>query len=196
MKTLLVAADADGQPFEQWEGVKALRRAEAQLKRASQALSRTKRGSTGRAKARARLAKVHASIARQRSHVVHQASYDLATLCRVICVEDLNVAGMTRNRSLAKSVSDAAMGELGRRIGYKANWYGAELRLADRWYASSKTCSGCGHVKEHLDLSEPTYRCDICGLELDRDLNAAINLARWPTRQQEHPQSPPLDEAA
>lgn len=193
LKTLLVSADATGQPFKSWEGVKALRRAELQLRRANQALSRTKKGSAGRAKARARLAKLHARVARQRSHVAHQASYDLATLCRMVCVEDLNIAGMTRNRSLAKSVADAAMGELGRRLAYKANWYGAELHLADRWYASSKTCSACGHVKEKLYLHERIYVCEDCGVEIDRDLNAAINLARWSTRQQ---QLPPLQEAA
>ena len=194
VKTLAVAANADGELFESWEGVKALRRAELQLKRANQALSRTKKGSAGRAKARARLAKLHARIARQRSWVAHQAGYDLATLARVVCIEDLNVAGMTRNRSLAKSVADAAMGELGRRLGYKAAWYGAELHFADRWYPSSKTCSGCGHVKEKLYLHERLYVCDRCGLELDRDLNAAINLARWPVQQNQ--QAPPLLEAA
>lgn len=190
----MVAADANGVPFAEREGVKALRRAEVQLKRANQALSRTKNGSTGRAKARARLAKLHARIARQRSHIVHQASYDLATLCRVVCIEDLNVAGMARNRSLAKSVADAAMGELRRRLGYKANWYGAELHLADRWYASSKTCSGCGHVKDKLYLHERIYVCDDCGLEIDRDLGAAINLVCWSTRHTQ--QSPPLEQAA
>lgn len=112
-----------------------------------------------------------------------------------MCIEDLNVAGMTRNRSLAKSVADAAMGELGRRLGYKADWYGTDLHHADRWYPSSKTCSACGHIKQELDLSERTYHCDTCGLEIDRDLNAAINLARWPTRQHNQ-QSPPLTEAA
>lgn len=147
LKTLMVAADADGVPFDQWEGVKALRRAEVQLRRANQALSRTKKGSAGRAKARARLAKLHARIPRQRSHIAHQASYDLAALCRVVCIEDLFVAGMTRNRSLAKSVADAAMGELGRRLGYKAAWYGAELHLADRWYASSKPARAAGTSK-------------------------------------------------
>jgi putative transposase len=104
------------------------------------------------------------------------------------------VAGMTRNRSLAKSVADAAMGELGRRLGYKAAWYGTELHHADRWYPSSKTCSGCGHVKQTLHLQERTYHCDHCGLELDRDLNAAINLARWATQQNQ--QSPPVPQAA
>lgn len=194
LKTLAVSADTTGQPFKSWEGVKALHRAELRLKRANQALSRTKKGSVGRAKARARLAKLHARIARQRSHVAHQVSYDLATLCRVVCIEDLNIAGMAKNRSLAKSVADAAMGELGRRLGYKASWYGAELHLADRWYASSKTCSGCGHVKEQLYLHERVYCCNVCDLEIDRDLNAAINLARWPTRQEQPPTA--LEKAA
>ena len=63
------------------------------------------------------------------------------------------------------------------------NRYGAELHLAGRWYASSKTCSGCGQKKAHLDLSEHTYLCEHCGLAIDRDLNAAINLARWPGQQ-------------
>jgi putative transposase len=87
------------------------------------------------------------------------------------------------NHRLAKAVADAAMGEAGRRLAYKGSWYGAQLPSADRWYASSKTCSGCGHMKDHLDLSERTYQCEHCGLVIDRDLNAAINLARWPALQ-------------
>jgi putative transposase len=195
LKTQAVSADTTGRPFMEWEGVKALRRAEAQLRRANQAFSRTKKGSARRAKARARLAKLHVRIVRQRSHVAHQASHDLATLTRVVCIEDLNIAGMAKNRSLAKSVADAAMGELGRRLGYKAAWYGAELHLADRWYASSKTCSGCGNVKDKLYLHERVYVCDRCGMEIDRDLNAAVTLARWPARQEQQ-QSPPLEAAA
>jgi putative transposase len=94
-------------------------------------------------------------------------------------IEDLNVAGMVRNRRLAKSVSDAAMGELSRQLLYKARWHGVEVRVADRFFPSSKTCSGCGEVKKDLDLSTRTYSCENCGLVIDRDLNAAINLARW-----------------
>jgi len=92
-------------------------------------------------------------------------------------IEDLNVAGMVRNRRLAKSVSDAAMGELSRQFLYKARWHGVEVRVADRFFPSSKTCSGCGEVKKDLDLSTRTYSCENCGLVIDRDLNAAINLA-------------------
>jgi putative transposase len=86
---------------------------------------------------------------------------------------------MVRNRRLAKSVSDAAMGELSRQFLYKARWHGVEVRVADRFFPSSKTCSGCGEVKKDLDLSTRTYSCENCGLVIDRDLNAAINLARW-----------------
>jgi putative transposase len=94
-------------------------------------------------------------------------------------IEDLNVAGMIKNRHMAKSVSEAAMGELSRQIIYKANWHRVELRKADRFFPSSKICSGCGNVKLRLRLSERIFSCDACEMSIDRDLNAAINLARW-----------------
>ena len=99
--------------------------------------------------------------------------------CQVLVIEDLNVAGMVRNRHLARSVSDAAMGELSRQLLYKARWHGVQVQVADRFFPSSKTCSGCGEVRSDLDLSTRIYSCDSCGLVIDRDLNAAINLARW-----------------
>ena len=71
------------------------------------------------------------------------------------------------------------MGELSRQLLYKARWHGVEVRVADRWFPSSKTCSGCGEVSNPLDLSTRTYSCGVCGRVIDRDLNAAINLARW-----------------
>lgn len=86
---------------------------------------------------------------------------------------------MARFPSLAKAVNDASMGALGRRLKYKAAWYGADLVEADRWFPSSKTCSGCGGVQRELSLSDREYHCEACGLDIDRDLNAAINLARW-----------------
>jgi len=92
-------------------------------------------------------------------------------------VEDLNVAGMLRNRRLARHIAGVGMGELRRQITYKTGWAGSTVHLADRWYPSSKTCSGCGVVKAKLRLSERAFRCDQCGLVLDRDLNAARNLA-------------------
>ena len=93
-----------------------------------------------------------------------------------ISIEDLHVAGMVKNRHLAKSVSDAAFGEFRRRLEYKVARTGARLHIVDRWYRSSKTCSNCGRVKAKLSLAERTYRCDSCGLVMDRDLNAAINI--------------------
>ena len=92
-------------------------------------------------------------------------------------VEDLNVAGMLANRRLARRIADAGFAELRRQLAYKTGWNGGRLVVADRWYPSSKTCSGCGAVKAKLALSERTYTCTPCGLVLDRDVNAARNLA-------------------
>jgi putative transposase len=177
--SLAVAADANGVAFESFEGVKTLKQAQASLKAANQALSRTTPGSKGRQRARSRLAKRHRKVANTRRHLVHQASKTLVDRCQVLVIEDLNVAGMVRNRHLARSISDAAMGELSRQILYKARWHEVEVRVADRFYPSSKKCSGCGEMRNELDLSTRTYSCGICSLVIDRDLNAAINLARW-----------------
>ena len=177
--SLAVSADANGTPFEDFEGVKTLREAQARLKAANQALARTTPGSKGRQRARDRLAKTHRKVANTRRHLVHQASKALVTRAQVLALEDLNVAGMVRNRRLARSICDAAMGELSRQILYKAKWHGVEVRMVDRFFPSSKTCSGCGEVKGDLNLSQRTYSCDVCCLVIDRDLNAAINLARW-----------------
>ncbi len=177
--SLCVAADAKGIPFERFEGVKTLKQAHASLKAANQALARTKPGSKGRQRARSRLAKTHRKVANTRRHLVHQASKALVDRCQVLVIEDLNVAGMVRNRHLSRSISDAAMGELSRQLLYKTRWHGVEVRVADRFFPSSKTCSGCGEVRDVLDLSARTYSCEVCGLVIDRDLNAAINLARW-----------------
>ena len=177
--SLCVAADVNGVPFESFEGVKTLKQAQSSLKAANQALARTTPGSQGRQRARFRLAKRHRRVANTRRHLVHQASKALVDGCQVLVIEDLNVAGMVRNRHLARSISDAAMGELSRQILYKARWHGVEVRVADRFFPSSKTCSGFGVVRNDLDLSTRTYSCGTCGLVIDRDLNAAINLARW-----------------
>jgi putative transposase len=177
--SLAIAADANGTPFQDFEGVKTLRAAQATLKAANQALARTTPGSKGRQRARDRLANTHRKVANIRRHLVHEASKALVTRAQVLALEDLNVTGMVRNRRLAKSISDAAMGELSRQILYKAKWHGVEVRMVDRFFPSSKTCSGCGEIKRELNLSQRTYFCVVCGLVIDRDLNAAINLARW-----------------
>ncbi|GIF80405.1 hypothetical protein Cba03nite_17540 [Catellatospora bangladeshensis] len=97
-------------------------------------------------------------------------------------VEDLNVAGMIRNRRLARHIADAGWATLRRHLEYKTTWNGGRLITADRWFASSKTCSSCGAVKPKLRLRERTYTCEHCGLSMDRDLNAAINLQQYVAR--------------
>jgi putative transposase len=99
---------------------------------------------------------------------------------------------MLQLRSLARTVSDAGMGTFGVQLGYKTGWCGLELVDADRWFPSSKTCSGCDHVKTELSLGDRIFECDACGLVIDRDENASINLARWPERNM----IPPLAAAA
>ncbi|MGC5018445.1 IS607 family element RNA-guided endonuclease TnpB [Micromonospora sp. DT47] len=126
---------------------------------------------------RAQVARAHSRVANLRRDGLHKLTTRLASEYGTIVIEDLNVAGMLRNRRLARHIADAGFAELRRQLAYKTRWYGGRLILADRWYPSSKTCSGCGTVKAKLALSERTYTCTTCGLALDRDLNAARNLA-------------------
>ena len=146
------------------------------LRKAQKALRRKAKGSARREKARARVARLHARVADVRADAINKATTMIAGNYSVVCIEDLHVAGMVKNHSLARSVSDAAFGEFRRQLEYKTTRSGARLHVVDRWYRSSKTCSGCGSVKAKLSLSERTYRCDSCGLVLDRDFNAAINI--------------------
>ena len=153
-----------------------LRKAERKLKRAQKVLSRKTTGSKRRAKARAKVARLHAHVANQRGDAIHKATTWLTQTYSEISIEDLNVAGMVKNHHLAKAVSDAAFAEFRRQLEYKTAKTGARLHVVDRWFASSKTCSKCGRVKAKLSLSECVYTCDGCGLVMDRDLNAAINI--------------------
>ena len=153
-----------------------LRKSERKLKRAQKALSRKTMGSRRRAKARAKVARIHAHVANQRSDAIHKATTWLTQTYSTVCIEDLHVAGMVKNHRLAKAVSDASFAEFRRQLEYKTARTGAVLHVIDRWYPSSKTCSTCGAVKAKLSLSERTYRCDGCGLVMDRDLNAAVNI--------------------
>jgi putative transposase len=133
--------------------------------------------SAGWRRTQRRLARTHARAANIRRDALHQLTSELATSYDTIVVEHLNVAGMVRNRRLARAISDAGIAELRRQLGYKCQWYGSVLVTADRWYPSSKTCSACGTVKAKLPPSMRVFACGECGLVLDRDLNAAYNLA-------------------
>ncbi|MDD2729396.1 RNA-guided endonuclease TnpB family protein [Malikia sp.] len=146
------------------------------LQRLSRSLSRKQKGSANRKKARARLAKLHARIAAIRSDALHKLTTDLTWRFHTIGIEDLNVKGMVRNRSLARSIADMGFFEFRRQLDYKAAMRGGQVIVADRWYPSSKTCSGCGHQLDQLPLSVRDWTCPHCGANHDRDVNAAINL--------------------
>ncbi|MEU9828878.1 IS607 family element RNA-guided endonuclease TnpB [Micromonospora chersina] len=126
---------------------------------------------------RLQLMRANARVANLRRDGLHKLTTRIASEYGTVVVEDLNVAGMLRNRRLARHIADAGFGELRRQLEYKTAWNGGRLLVADRWYPSSKRCSACGTVKAKLSLSERTYNCTCCGLELDRDRNAARNLA-------------------
>ena len=171
IKTL--ATLSDGTVF---ENPRYLKKSEQKLKRAQLALSRKMPGSNRRARAKAKLARIHAHVANQRQDALHKLTTYLASKYSEISIEDLNVLGMAKNHHLAKSVMDASFGEFRRQLEYKTTRTGARLNIVDRWYPSSKMCSRCGRVKAKLSLSERTYSCEHCGLTIDRDLNAAINI--------------------
>lgn len=131
-----------------------------------------------------RIARLHARVVRARVDGLHKLTTALTARYGTIVVENLNIAGMVRNRRLAGSIADAGWGELRRQLDYKVRWNVGTLVVADRWYPSSKTCSNprCGAVKAKLRLSEREFRCEHCGLVIDRDRNAARNLAGLATR--------------
>ena len=158
------------------ENPRCLAAIERRLKKAQKALSRKVKGSRRRAKARAKVARINARVANQRQDAMHKATTWLASTFSEICIEDLNTAGMVKNHHLAKAVSDAAFGEFRRQLEHKTARTGTRLHVVDRWYPSSKICSKCGRVKAKLSLAERVYRCDCCGLVMDRDLNAAVNI--------------------
>jgi putative transposase len=127
-------------------------------------------------KAQAHVAKIHYKIACIRKDALHQVTTKLAKNHSEVVIEDLNVKGMSRNHKLSSAILDGGFYEFRRQLTYKCDWYGSKLTIVDRFYPSSKTCSGCQNVKKDLSLKERTYCCSRCGLEIDRDLNAAINL--------------------
>lgn len=149
------------------------------LRRLSRSLSRKQKGSANRKKAKTKLARLHARIANIRQDALHKLTSDLTRRFHTIVIEDLNVRGMVRNRHLARSIADMGFFEFRRQLEYKAAMRGGQVVIADRWFPSSKICSCCGHKQEELPLSVRRWSCSICGVEHDRDLNAAINLKNY-----------------
>ena len=166
------------------DGPRPLKKGLKKIKRLHRRLSRKKEGSKNRYKARMALARQYLKISDTRNDALHKLSTDLTRAYKYICIEDLNIPGMLKNSHLARSIADMGWGELARQVAYKSVWHGNVLTWADRFFASTKTCSRCGHKKEHMDLSERIYDCACCGLRIDRDLNAARNLEHMDIKEQ------------
>jgi putative transposase len=180
VKRLAMRSDGIG-----YENPKALDRAQKKLRRLQRQLARQQKSSHNREKTRRQIARLHYRIANIRRDTLHKATSGIVAKTkpdterpRTVVLEHLNVSGMLQNHCLARAIADVGMYEFGRQMQYKAAWSGSEVIQADRWYPSSKRCSGCGAIKDELDLSEREYECDCCGLVIDRDLNAARNLAQ------------------
>lgn len=138
--------------------------------------SRKMKGSKNREKSRLRLARLHARIANIRSDCLHKLTTRLCRENQAVAIEDLNVSDMLRNNNLALHIADAGFGEFRRQLEYKAKIFGTRVGLVGRWFASTKTCSRCNHIKDEMDRSDREFRCGNCGLEIDRDVNAALNI--------------------
>ncbi|HJT58357.1 MAG TPA: RNA-guided endonuclease TnpB family protein [Ktedonobacteraceae bacterium] len=171
IKTL--ATLSDGTTF---ENPRALKRAQKGLRRLERQKSRRKNASQNRKKTCRKLAKQHARVAHIRRDATHKLTTYLVKNHALVAIEDLNVAGMLKNHKLAQAVSDSNFGEIRRQLEYKAAWCGTHLVVLDRFYPSSKTCSACGWQDGEQTLADRVFICQECGLVLDRDLNAAINL--------------------
>jgi putative transposase len=165
---------SDGTKF---QNPKLFRKTQAELKHAQKHLSRKRKGSNRYKKQKKKVAKIYRKVVRQREWYYHNISLWLVKNFDSIILEDLNVTGMLKNRSLAKYIADACWSTLVGMISYKARWYGKEVLQVGRFFPSSKLCSSCGHRHEDkMDLSVREWTCGSCGTRHDRDLNAAKNI--------------------
>ena len=168
-----LATCSNGDTF---ENPRPLKRYERKLARANRALSRKVKFSKNWQKAKKRLGRVHYRIGNLREDAHHQATTKIARKASAIGIETLNISRLLKNRKLAKALSDSALSRFLTMLKYKTERRGIPITQADIFFASSKTCSHCGHKKKHLTLSDRVYNCLKCGFSCDRDLNAAINL--------------------
>ncbi|MBO9484886.1 RNA-guided endonuclease TnpB family protein, partial [Salinisphaera sp. G21_0] len=152
------------------------KRYEEKLAYLQRQLSKKQKGSSNRAKAKLKVARTHAKIADCRMDATHKASRKLINENQVVVCEDLAVKNMIKNPKLAKHIADANWGEFVRQLQYKAEWAERQVVQIDRFFPSSKRCSGCGFVHESLPLSVREWDCPECNTHHDRDINAAINI--------------------
>ena len=170
------AITSDGEMF---SNPKWLKKSEKRLRKLQKDLSRKQKGSNNRRKDRLKVAKLHEKISNQRKDYLHKISHYIISENQVIVIEDLKVSNMIKNHKLAKSIADVSWSEFRRQLEYKSEWYGRELIIAPSNYASSQLCSNCGNKSSQTkDLSCRTYICPVCGMIMDRDINASKNLLK------------------
>ncbi|MDF1667296.1 MAG: IS200/IS605 family element RNA-guided endonuclease TnpB [Planctomycetota bacterium] len=156
---------------------KRIKQQRAKLRRAQKSLSRKKKGSNNRAKARLKVARIHQQTTNIRNDFLHKLSTRLIRENQTVGIENLNVTGMVKNPKLARAISEQGWREFRTMLEYKADWYGREIQVADRFFPSSKLCSTCGAKNSGLKLGDRKWKCRECDTIHDRDVNAAINLA-------------------
>lgn len=155
---------------------KYFRESQSKLRTLQRHFSRKQKGSKRRQKLKLKIAKIHQKISNQRDYFLHNESIKLVRNYDVIVIEDLNVSGMVKNKKLAKSISDASFSKFFSMLKYKSEWYGKELVQIGRFEPTSKTCSCCGWVKKDLTLKDRVFICENCGIVIDRDYNASLNI--------------------
>ncbi len=173
IKEFLVTSDS-----EVVENPKYLKKSEHKLKKKQRQLSKKQKGSKNRDKARHRLAKQHLKISNQRNNFINQTVHSITKNYDIIGIESLNITGMQQNHKLAKAISDASWGLFFMKLEAKTNRLGTHLVKIDRFAPSTKTCSHC-KKEQNMSLDKRMYVCHACGYEIDRDLNAAINIRNW-----------------
>ena len=171
VKTLVTLSDGTT-----YANPRTVRKCERRRRRIQRQLARKTNGSKRRDRCRMRLAMAYAHERNVRMDYLDKMTTDIAKRYGMVCIEDLNVSGMVKNHRIAKHIEDASFSTIRRMLEYKCPKYGSELRVIDRYFPSSKRCSNCGLVKAKLGLGERTFACERCGLEVDRDLNAATNI--------------------
>jgi putative transposase len=161
-----------------FDAPKPLKQAKTKLATLQRQASKQVKGSKNQRKTYNKISRLHARIARIRLDFLHKLTTYLAQTFKLIKIENLKVKGMMANPKLAGAISDLGFYEFKRQIDYKCRMYGARLVLVDQWFPSTKTCSNCGSKKDR-PLSVRTFDCPACGISLDRDFNASVNILNW-----------------
>lgn len=172
IKTL--ATSSDGVLYDHPK--RSLKKLDKRMRRLQRSIGRKRKGSSNYRKASDKAARLYRRIANTRKDTLHKVTSNLTRTKSVVVIEDLNVAGMVKNRCLARAISEMGFGEFRRQLEYKGKWYGCQVIVADRFYPSSKRCSACGEINKELKLSDREWTCAKCGTTHDRDFNAARNL--------------------